>query len=345
MKTSDEEVKGSVDYSFIIPTYNRSAMLMELLQCLASLRIPDGKTWEVIVVDNNSPDDTRKLVEQVMAKYILPLRYCLETQQGAAYARNRGVVTSRGRVLAFLDDDETIVPNWLEEVNAAFDRFNCAAVGGRVRPKWLNAPPRWYTTDGPYRIIGPIQDHDLGDEVRDYTPNMPMPLGGNTAVRRECFNVYGLFRTDLGPQKEMAYAMGEDTEFGMRLLQQGERVVYVPTAVTFNPVHPSRLSKEFCRSFYFRLGRSVALLKKPSSGTKYMCGVPRHLIRSMATLAVSWARSLRPQRGPARRFYFFQLNYMFGQLFQHIYMALKGITWDDMKGTLPASTACRPEKR
>jgi GT2 family glycosyltransferase len=172
----------------------------------------------------------------------------------------------------------------------------------------------------------------LGEEVRDYTVDLPMPLGGNVAVKRACFDKYGLFRTDLGPRKDEAYRMGEDTEFGMRLLQHGERIVYVPTAVTFNPIHPARLSKEFCRSFYFRLGRSVALLKKHKPGTVRILGVPRHLVMTLAGLAGSWVRSLLPRRGPARRFYYFQTTFVFGQLFQYISMTLKGVPEDGMSG-------------
>ncbi|MGH8550016.1 MAG: glycosyltransferase, partial [Methylococcales bacterium] len=279
-----------------------------------------GVTWEIIVVDNNSTDATGDVVEGFIRTAILPLWYCYEEKQGAAYARNRGVHAARGKILGFVDDDETLNSEWLAAVNAAFDRYGCAGVGGRVLPRWMNPPPAWYTTEGRYRIIGPIQDHDLGDVIKEYTIDSPMPLGGNLAVRRECFDKYGPFRTDLGPVRNEEYAMGEDTEFCLRLLQRGERLVYIPTAVTFNLVHPERLSKKFCRSFYFRLGRSVALLRGLGTGSPRIIGVPRHLFRSLAKLAAAWAGSVLRGNGPARLYFGFQLAYVAGEVYHHLYM-------------------------
>jgi glycosyltransferase involved in cell wall biosynthesis len=307
-------------FSIIVPTYNRSEMLGVLLKGLQAMRVPDRVTWEVIVVDNNSTDATRDVIDSFLRKAALPLRYYLERQQGAAHARNRGVQAARGKIIAFVDDDEMVVEDWLAVVHSAFQGYSCAAVGGRVLPRWISPPPDWYTTDGPYRIIGPIQDHDLGEAIIDYNVDLPMPLGGNFAVSRECFNKYGLFRTDLGPVGTSEYAMGEDTEFCLRLLHGGERLVYVPEAVTHNTVHPERLTKKFCQGFYFRLGRSLALLKAPKPGTHRIIGVPSHLFRGFAEIAAAWAGSLVRDSGSVQVYFRFQLAYVTGQIYQYLYM-------------------------
>jgi GT2 family glycosyltransferase len=230
------------------------------------------------------------------------------------------VLAARGKILAFIDDDETMDAEWLMTVKSAFDRFGCAGIGGRVLARWLERPPGWYTTEGPYRIIGPVQDHDLGDVPREYTVDSFMPLSGNLAVRRECFEKYGLFRTDLGPVGTGEYRMGEDTELCLRLIRSGERLVYVPTAVTFNPVHPQRLTKRFCRRFYFRLGQSKALLQAPRPGMRRIVGVPRHLFRSFAELAWGWAGAALRGSGPTRLYFGFQLSHVMGEIYQHLYM-------------------------
>ena len=165
-----------LNYSIIVPTYNRSALLAALLKSFQSMRIPEGVTWEVIVVDNNSSDDTRHVIDGFIHDGVLPLRYCLEVRQGAAHARNSGIHASRGKVLVFFDDDEIVVEDWFAVVHSAFQRYSCAAVGGRVLPRWISRPPDWYTTDGPYKIIGPIQDHDLGEAIIDYNDEAQMPI-------------------------------------------------------------------------------------------------------------------------------------------------------------------------
>ena len=308
-----------LNYSIIVPTYNRSALLAALLKSFQSMRIPEGVTWEVIVVDNNSSDDTRHVIDGFIHDGVLPLRYCLEVRQGAAHARNSGIHASRGKVLVFFDDDEIVVEDWFAVVHSAFQRYSCAAVGGRVLPRWISRPPDWYTTDGPYKIIGPIQDHDLGEAIIDYNDEAQMPLGGNFAVSRECFDKYGLFRTDMGPLRGEAYVMGEDTEFCLRLLESGERLVYLPAAVTFNAVHAERLTKKFCRSFYFRLGRSMAMLRRTTA--RRLIGVPRHLFRRVVELMVVWIGSMLRGSSQGRLYFEFQLVYLTGQMYQHLYMS------------------------
>jgi glycosyltransferase involved in cell wall biosynthesis len=277
-------------------------------------------TWEIIVVDNNSTDDTRAVIEEFMHDAALPLRYRFETQQGAAYTRNNGVLAARGKVLVFIDDDEIVDVGWLMVVKSAFDCLGCAGIGGRVLPRWLERPPDWFTTEGPYRIIGPIQDHNLGDVPKAYTVDSIMPLGGNLAIRRECFEKHGLFRTDLGPVGTGEYRMGEDTEFCLRLIRSGERLVYVPTAVTFNLVHPQRLTKRFCRRFYFRLGQSKALFQTPESGMRRIVGVPRHLLKRFAELAWAWAGAVLRGGSSARLYFVFQVSHVMGEIYQHLSM-------------------------
>ena len=75
-------------YSIVIATYNRAADLRQTLQSLARLR-PDGP-WEVIVVDNNSPDATRQAVEEAARSFPVDLRYVFESEQGRSPALNTG---------------------------------------------------------------------------------------------------------------------------------------------------------------------------------------------------------------------------------------------------------------
>ncbi|MBO7286094.1 MAG: glycosyltransferase family 2 protein, partial [Alistipes sp.] len=105
-----------LDLSLIIATYNRAEQLMVTLESVAMQHYPTAR-WECIVVDNNSKDNTRERVEAFAAAHpTLQLRYCFEQNQGLSYARNRGIEEAEGEILAFVDDDERIV----EEFVAAY---------------------------------------------------------------------------------------------------------------------------------------------------------------------------------------------------------------------------------
>ncbi|HWF85945.1 MAG TPA: glycosyltransferase, partial [Vicinamibacterales bacterium] len=127
--------------SVVICTFNRADALR---QALARLReqtaSPD--TYEVIVVDNNSSDDTPAVIAQ--AAQLAPVRSVREPIQGLSFARNHGVRISRGEVVAFTDDDVCVAADWIETIcRVAAERSDIAWFGGRVLPVWPAAPPAW----------------------------------------------------------------------------------------------------------------------------------------------------------------------------------------------------------
>ena len=97
----------------LIPTYNRASMLNETLTWLARIRVPNTVSWDVIVIDNNSTDETRKVVDRHAAAFPVPLRYLFEERQGRSSALNAGIAAARGVVLVFTDDDVRVAEGWL----------------------------------------------------------------------------------------------------------------------------------------------------------------------------------------------------------------------------------------
>src|SRR5215203_4433469 len=107
-----------IEVSIVIPTYNRSALLRNVV---CSVLGQDSQcTFEIVVVDNNSSDDTKAVVDSLMKDHPGKLRYVLETKQGNAHARNRGVETAKGVIIAFVDDDVTVESNWLKSLTEVF---------------------------------------------------------------------------------------------------------------------------------------------------------------------------------------------------------------------------------
>jgi glucosyl-dolichyl phosphate glucuronosyltransferase len=260
----------------VLCTYNRCQSLSKALDSLARSILPETTEWEVLVVDNNSSDQTRAVVEDARQRYPGRFRYLFEPRQGKSYALNAGIREARGDVLAFVDDDVIVERTWLQNLTSPLSDGAWAGSGGRILPMRGFVPPPWLALDGPHNLAGALCAYcDPGDvpgELKD------PPYGANMAFRKEMFDKYGHFRTDLGPRpsSEMRF---EDTEFGRRLMAGGERLHYVPSAVVYHEVHESRVRKEFFLAWWFDFGRgSVRQTEKRPSTREILKVVARTLL-------------------------------------------------------------------
>src|SRR5208283_4457645 len=104
--------------SVILCTYNRASILISALESIVAQTLPESVEWEVLVVDNNSCDQTREVVEDFCRRYPRRFRYVFEPNQGLSHARNSGIREALGEVLAFMDDDVTVEPGWLDNLTA-----------------------------------------------------------------------------------------------------------------------------------------------------------------------------------------------------------------------------------
>ena len=103
----------------ILCTYNRSRYLRTALDSVAASILPASVSWDVLVVDNNSNDQTREVVKEYCAKYPEHFKYLFEPTPGKSHALNSGIREAAGDVLAFMDDDVTVEPTWLQNLTAA----------------------------------------------------------------------------------------------------------------------------------------------------------------------------------------------------------------------------------
>jgi glycosyltransferase involved in cell wall biosynthesis len=237
----------------IICTYNRCQDLAKALNSISVSELPDSVQWEVLVVDNNSNDQTRAIVEDLCRQYPGRFRYVFEPKQGLSNARNAGIRAARGEILAFTDDDVMVDPLWLQNLTAPMLDSQWAGAGGRIRLGQDFQPPRWLTLSGPFDLGGTLVQFDLGDEQR---PLNKAPFGANMAFRKIMFETYGGFRPDLDRSGKSLIGNG-DTELGERLMAAGERLWYAPSAVVHHPVPKERLKKSYMRAWWFGHGRSL----------------------------------------------------------------------------------------
>ena len=304
--------------SVIVCTYNRASSLRKTLESLGQMLVPPDLTWELIVVDNNSTDSTREAVREFTRTSGLNVRYLFEPKQGLSHARNAGVANSTGEIVAFIDDDVLILQQWLRELARTFAQFDCIGVAGKIIPVWDGVmKPDWLATAGPYFLHGPIPDFDYGDEAKEIRS---LPVGANMAFRKSAFEKYGLFRPEMGPGGSMGTLVGDDFEFGQRLLRARERLVYSPQAVVFHPAVEKRITKGYFLHFYYDLGRmDIRLEGWPSEAVLYF-GIPRYMFRLLAEKSRTWLFTF----GGRKRFYFkAQVYRLIGQMTEaHILSSL-----------------------
>jgi glycosyltransferase involved in cell wall biosynthesis len=209
---------------------------------LASLASQNGiksSSIEIVIVDNNSTDDTSETLERFRES--LPIRHMKESQQGLAYARNRAAAESKGEVLLFTDDDVRLEQGWLAAYQEAIERFpNVEFFGGRILPDWGGRKPGWIGNEPLALIDGLLVWFDHGTETRLFEATEPLPFGASFAVRKTLLEKVGLFRVDLGTGGT-GLGRGEETELLMRARSAGLQGVYVGETLCFHVVDRKRL--------------------------------------------------------------------------------------------------------
>lgn len=276
--------------SLVLCTYNRCQSLRNALDNVVALTLPETVIWEVLVVDNNSSDQTRAVIEEYCRKYPGRVRYIFEPKPGLSNARNAGIREATGDIIAFTDDDVSIQPTWLQNLTASLKDGEWAGAGGRVLPEQTFVPPSWLSTEERH-ALSPLALFNPGAEAGRLSEP---PFGANMAFRKEMFEKYGYFRTDLG-RKPGSLMSNEDTEFGLRLSNGGERLRYEPSAIVYHPVPYERVQKKYFLDWWFAKGRAdIRQFGTPAGANWYCWGFPLSLIRNLVTSTLRWMVAVRP---------------------------------------------------
>jgi glucosyl-dolichyl phosphate glucuronosyltransferase len=280
----------------ILCTYNRCGSLIEALESVAASSMPESVEWDVLVVDNNSRDKTRQVVEEFRSRHPRRFRYIFEPCQGKSNALNLGIREAEGDVLAFMDDDVKVEPMWLRNLTAPLCDSLYGGVAGRVLLDPDFSPPTWLGLKEPYNVGGVLAQFDRGDLQGQL---VGPPCGASMAFRKHVLQKYGGFRVDLGPCPG-SEIRGEDTELGHRLTAAGERILYEPSAIVYHPVPDSRVKKSYFLVWYLDHGRG--LVRGWERGTD-IAGIPRRFFTLLNLMfgrlpasAVIWLLSVEPQR-------------------------------------------------
>jgi glycosyltransferase involved in cell wall biosynthesis len=273
--------------SVIVCTYNRSQTLHRMLESFFSQPDLNHLDHEIIVVDNNSADDTTQVAKEFSNKP--GFFYILEGRQGLSFARNRGIAEATGDFVSFLDDDVIVDPRWLVNLQKCLDETHADVVGGKVELNYLTPPPSW---------LGPQFRMQLAE--LDLSPTRLFGLdssgysGCNITFRKQALQDAGRFNERLGRTGTQLECL-EETVVLYRIKSDGGKLVYDPTVRVEHLVGPERMTWPYFKRLF--LGQGISLARLEIDGE-----VMSHLITLISRLGLErvFKNFLDSHRKPTR---------------------------------------------
>lgn len=267
--------------SVAICTWNRSQLLRRTLEQMCCLVTPTDLEWELILVDNNSTDDTRQVAEQFVGR--LPIRYVFEPKQGLSHARNHAVQEAQGDYILWMDDDVLVDEGWMQAYVDGFRKYPEATFfGGPIEAWFEGEPPEWLE-----RTLGLVESAygmlHLGDEELELPQGQSgLPYGGNFCLRSDWQKRFN-YDTALGVKGDLRM-LGEETSLLRQVVSEGGRGRWLPQARVRHWIPKSKQTLKHLKQYYFGGGRTNCLLERASAHApkgKIWFGVPRWTWRAM----------------------------------------------------------------
>lgn len=247
--------------SVIIPVRNRPEDMADCLKSLLNLAYPKDKL-EIIVVDDGSTDDTVTVVKSFGVTVVSN-----EESKGQAFSRNMGEANANGEILAFLDSDCTVHPDWLKEITQFFSLPGLGGVGGFVASYFRESLIDRYEEAFSSLNMGQHIIFDSNSVSNFYLPSC------NFFVRREVFQEIGGFKPGMH--------LGEDVDLSWRIREKGHALLYLPFGVVSHK-HRNILGKMLKRRFEYGTSESDLYLHHPEK--KKLFPVPLYAGLSAASV-------------------------------------------------------------
>ena len=258
----------------VVPTYNRSQLLRRTISSLLNAPRPEGLDVTIIIVDNNSKDDTELAVRAIPQPADRRLTYIKETNQGLSHARNGGIRAGTGDIIGFLDDDEEIGEDWFRVVAREFANDSTDFIGGPYLANWAAPAPSWLPP-GYHAVIGVIDPKPRAPFGGNFTGIL---MGGNAVIRRRAFDQVGFYSPKLG-RSGKGLLTDEDAEMYRRLQAAGLRGMYTPDLVIYHHIPADRLTRKYHRRWCYWRGVSQGYGdRETKEQVPYTLSIPRYRI-------------------------------------------------------------------
>lgn len=240
--------------SVIVCTFNRNQYIGRCLEHL-HLQDADKASYEVIIINNNSSDNTESICNDLITRYPdTNFRYFVEQNQGLSYARNRGIQEAKANILAFLDDDAFATPGYIESITKIFEQDTFIdAVGGKIIPLYELTQPAWMS----HYLLPLVAAQDYGATTKKF-PKGKFPIGANMIFKRSVFVTYGLFDIRLG-RKGNDLGAGEEKELFEKLVTAGAYIVYDPSIIVEHIIPENRTTVSYIKRMGIGVGKSERL--------------------------------------------------------------------------------------
>lgn len=233
-----------IELSIIIITFNRAQYLKKALNQICKFK-REICSWELIIIDNNSSDNTKDVVESF--KELMEIRYVIEYNQGSSFTRNRGYLEAKNNWIVYLDDDEVPFDNFLERVIYVIESDKFDAWGGidipyfpEGRPVWLKS--KYVKTRLPYKKLSILSNKNH------------FFSGGAMVLKREDLIKVSGFNLNTGMIGSLP-GYGEETEVQIKLRKLGKNLGYDPELKFYHAILPYKLNLEWFFKYSFAIGR------------------------------------------------------------------------------------------
>jgi len=258
--TTSYSVLQSCSITVSIPTFNGACRITKVLDHLKLQTGVESLNWAVVVVDNNSNDDTVEVLKDYGSQNSLPYHLvCIpESQQGAAFARQRAIQAAYTDWVCFLDDDILPESHWLSSAMEFIKKVgNVAVFGGQIHGKFEAVPPKDF-----HRIQSFLAIRERGNAAHKYDPaRLILPPSASWVVRRKAWLSAVPSRPTLGGRARGSMIQGDDYEPLIHLHRAGWEIWYCPDMHVNHHIPSWRLEKEYLVNLSRGCGLCVCSLR------------------------------------------------------------------------------------
>jgi glycosyltransferase involved in cell wall biosynthesis len=280
--------------SIIICSYNRASYISDALTSLygQSSGLDD---FEVIIVDNNSIDNTKEVYAQWRQTNTNgQFTFISETKQGASFARNTGAAIAKGEWVCFMDDDAVATTDYVKNIIKHIqDQPFIVGFGGRIIPKYIPGEPKWMS----YYVSSLVGNFDYASTACAFE-NGKYPLESNMIVKKSVYDQIGGFNVNLPGVVGTLRIGGEGKELFYKIIALGHTIYYDPSICVHHVVEVKKLTSEYMYRVASGIGRGEKTRTLNISNGAYSMKILEYLLKLGAgiILGIKYAIQLTPSK-------------------------------------------------